>query len=946
LIEPLPHRDQWPHGNGPVPLAVFVEPPPGFAEVFNWEEMAEGLLTRYVDLNRVQVVRHVPGPRRTRPPLRLPLRVLAVGARPTETLSKLSEAGWYANDRATQEHGIELRTVPPDGFAHALGEGSEWSIVLLNERGRPYLLRQALKQRPRLVVLISPALDGSFSEPLPTRVPVETAVLRLMGDDLAPYFKEFFYGILHDYPLHEAVKAANRKERELNTTTVRLHANPESNNQLRLSDALAQMLDEVNHVRRWRRLGNLNKFIERASGELSAPLRDDLFKLGELRRSLDQDFDDIESGTFNFMQETRSIVPMSRASSSLASARTKAAHISEVAASIVNNAEFVENLKMHHERRVDVALEHVTNSGEEAATTDKPLRQGAMYKVRVHVGHPSPQSIVVGDPPPLDPLLPETEESGHRLEVALFEKDFKLLTKNVQPLYLPLLGSSEPVYFMISAPQRSGVAEARIGLYYRNHLVQSFLLKANVSEGGAMLAPLSIKMFVSDADEGGAQWVEMQTDKQLLTHLTFSRSERLTNLDELGPRALSVAVNSNADAASHTFMLKLDADAAPVSLTEKTLDEQISAFREILRANTLNSQKQPLFPSYPAAGSVPSQDFKRVIRSLAEKGYDLYNAVFTRVPETMQDEMRRLAGSSDKTIQVIRHDPNFVFPWPILYDFQLPPKIHGAPPPPVCLGYEGEAPVPPADYPVQKCSHNYMDEVYCIYGFWGLRHQIEQLVQIGGQTQNAITKIVPASPQKTIRLAVGTSDAHTKQLAQQMSHVLGASFVDTNLSAEDLVDLMWDDEKRPAILVVLGHLEMKPITAEPDEPRIVLVPSQKWFTANSILKSLRIKSRWKQQPNTLVLLMACSAGATEISTLNDFVTALTSAGAAAVVGTECLIFSSLVSRFAHDLTTEMWKKKTLGEAVKFFNRRLVGSGNPLAFVFNYLGDADLTLVTP
>jgi hypothetical protein len=950
LVETLPPWRSGPHGNGPVPLAVFFEPPPNFSAVFDWEGVADQLLPPAVDRNYVQIARLVPRQqKRTRAPFRLPLRVLAVGQSPSRALETLRAAGWYANDPRTREHGIEIETVELPGLSDAL-ERKDWSAVLVDEEDGPRALRLVLARRPPLVLLLAAREydnEPSFA-PLHVRAPGETALLRLKGDDLAPYVKEFFYGIIHDYPLHEAVKAAGRQRPQQQPLQGQalLLANPESNNYLRLSDALTQLLDESQRVRRWRRLGQLDDFITRAADKLTPRQVEQLSKLQSLRSRLDSDFHDIEVSSVDFRQETSSIVPMSRASSALASAHAASAHMSEVAASIVSDAEFVENIKQHLERRVDVALTRLLDNGSAPADMYEPLQQGARYEVRVHVGHPSPDSIVVGDPPPLDPLLPETEESGHRLEVALFEKDFKLHSPNVRPLYLPLLGASEPVHFTISAPTREGVAEARIGVYYRNHLVQSFLLRANVTAAGKPLEPLTIKVFTAEADEDGARWVEVQTDKQLLVHLAFSRSERLTNLDDLGPRALSVGVNSNGDGASHTFMLKLDADAAPISLTEKTLDEQIEAFREILRANTRNSQNQPLFPTYPPAGGPPSEDFKRVIRALADKGSGLYKAIFTRVNDSMQDELRMLAGASDKTIQVVRHDPNFVFPWPILYDFPLPQNIHGAPPPPVCLGYDGAAPAAPADYPAQKCAHGFQDEVYCVYGFWGIRHQIEQLVEIGGQTKNAVTQIVPVSHEKTVRLAVGTTDDYTKELVKQMSQSLGTSFVETNLSAEDLLDLLWDDAQRPSILVVLGHLQLQPVAAEPDEPRIVLVPSQKWLTADLILKRLMLKSRWKKQPNTLVLLMACSAGATEISTLNDFVTALTSAGAAAVVGTECLTFSSLVSRFAHEVTSELWKKKTLGEAVKFFNRRLVSSGNPLAFVFNYLGDADLTVATP
>ena len=91
-------------------------------------------------------------------------------------------------------------------------------------------------------------------------------------------------------------------------------------------------------------------------------------------------------------------------------------------------------------------------------------------------------------------------------------------------------------------------------------------------------------------------------------------------------------------------------------------------------------------------------------------------------------------------------------------------------------------------------------------------------------------------------------------------------------------------------------------------------------------------------------MMACSSGATELTTLNNFVKSLTTAGATAVIGTECVVYASLVARFTKEVMSDLWDKKPLGKAMKFFNRRLVSNGNPLAFVFNCLGNTGIKLV--
>jgi len=80
--------------------------------------------------------------------------------------------------------------------------------------------------------------------------------------------------------------------------------------------------------------------------------------------------------------------------------------------------------------------------------------------------------------------------------------------------------------------------------------------------------------------------------------------------------------------------------------------------------------------------------------------------------------------------------------------------------------------------------------------------------------------------------------------------------------------------------------------------------------------------------------------------LNDFVLALNTAGAGAIVGTEVTIFTGLAERFASDVTRRMWSsgRSTLGEAVKEFRQTLATESNPLGFAFTSYGSADLRVV--
>jgi hypothetical protein len=947
MVSSLPLWQTGPHASGPVPLAIFVEPPINLSGAFDWERFAESLLPANINLDRIQTLRLArEKPSLKRSPLTLPLRVLSIGSNCAMALQGLTSSDWYESNPSVQELGLLTEQADLKDAKASLSQ-KQPDIVIVDEASVDRLLKligqsSVSNKRPRLLIFLGESKHEAYVNSL--QVPAGVAFLWLPlinGFDCSEpgtreWIKRFFYGLIHDYPLHEALKSATRLAGSILARSGFLVASPNSNQSLRLTDAMTQLQVEAKALRPWSRLGNIGEFVSR-SQELSDYVKDEMASLDRSRTTIRDAVSFINNAKIYFDQESKGLVPLVDSIQTLTAARDAHRLIENTAATLLANPEAVEQIREHQQRSVDVMLQQLDSELHEPVNPKTSLRPAARYRVRLHVGHRSADSLMLGDAPPLDPLLPDNDE-GHNLEVAFFEKDFELLSAEVQALYLPTLGGSEPVYFDIRAPGRSGVAEARIGIYYRNNLLQSFLLKANVSSSDELLSPLRLKLYLLDTSEqfGEAHWVEVATDKQVAVSLAFCQTARFTNLDMVAPRAASIGVNQNLDETSHTFMLKVDGKAQALNIKEKVMEEQVEAFRKILKANILDAQKKPLFKTYPNPGDETSDNFTSVVRQLIDTGAKLHDALYPRVSKEMRAKLRDLAATSDKTIQFIRHDPTSVFPWSILYDYELPTKIKGAPDPPICLGENSTA----GTNPKKLCTHGRTNGGYCIYGFWGLRHQVEHLVEIPGDPRDSIVDIKP-SVKPFIRLTSGLNDQYIKDLGNKMSEEMGSAFSENPIN--DLVELLWDDNVRPGILIVAGHLQISPVEGEPDEPRIVLEPAKKWFLASEVLKRLKQAEEWAQ-PNPVVLLMACASGATQISTLNDFVMSLKSAGAAAVIGTEALAFSSLVSRFAREITSDLWNKKTLGEAVKLFNRRLLSSGNPLPFIFNCLGNADIHLV--
>ena len=196
----------------------------------------------------------------------------------------------------------------------------------------------------------------------------------------------------------------------------------------------------------------------------------------------------------------------------------------------------------------------------------------------------------------------------------------------------------------------------------------------------------------------------------------------------------------------------------------------------------------------------------------------------------------------------------------------------------------------------------------------------------------------PSLDRTAIGLALGTRDEPVKAMVtklQQLAHP-----VDFDLQG-NLLTTLWQPD-RPGICIVLGHMATATVQGEPIGPRIVLLPGRRFLQDKKIIDFRRTHGRWTE-PRSVVMVLACTAGTTQPATVTDFMLAFHNAGAGAVVGTECTVFSGLLARFATEVTGALVGGASLGAAMTGFRRRLIREKNPLGFVFNAIGNADLTL---
>jgi hypothetical protein len=416
-------------------------------------------------------------------------------------------------------------------------------------------------------------------------------------------------------------------------------------------------------------------------------------------------------------------------------------------------------------------------------------------------------------------------------------------------------------------------------------------------------------------------------------------TERFANLAGITPRVLLIGVNEGSGNRTHTLTVKRGGKAEALHLTEGVLQDALQRVREQLTKATYDAGGGPRFPEAPAT-SERRAEFDDVIAQLAYAGHKLYNAVWTRVSCNFQKEaLNAVRDRADDVIQIVHYDQNYLFPWSALYDFPTPPELKAK----VCHEFtqkNGDGSIYSCQQCLGNCVHPDKEKAFCVYGFWGQRHQIEQVLHTPFKQEDAITGLKPVRD-GAVLVAVGLTGGIAATLAADLAKELGQQWVREVTQSEDVLTELWSDARRPIILLLVGHYETRDLPGQPPGPRLIL-PGQKWLQADQIIDRAQKEKRKWTPPNPIVVIAACKTTAADLRTLVDFLGAFADSRAAAVVGTETVIFEGLARRFGKEIATAIFKGETLGGAVVGFRRRLLQEDNPLGFVLTPYGDADLT----
>jgi hypothetical protein len=896
-----------PYQTGVSPLAVFVR-----GESIDGQTLrdVEKVLEPFIDLDLIQLVA-LPDREWTPREFDLPLDVGYTSRRMSRALTDFRSHDW-ARLPDVKRYGLRV---------HKMSERSTTpaDVVFVDDADEARKLAALPpEQRPRLIVA------GGFE--LPASDPLARSTSWLYVPEQRKLSSEFvndiLYGVVHDQPLHEVLKSASRKPNA--PRDAYLAADPASVNDLRMWDALQTVAHQGMRIESRTPQGSVTEAVGNALGrtlskKMTATLEEiDVSAVTNILRG-------------NFQRERDALVPMAEMRAKFEKAR-RTQHKIGVAA---GKSAKVRKKLSNGERRVDVTLMRTEPDPDRGVfvETTHPLVTGERYQLSVLIGQPVKASLVVGEVPPIDPLLPPPpDDKGHLLHVVVYPLDFGPSQPIIRRLILPSFGSSEPVTFEVTAPATAGKARLRIAVYYdtdleqgddpscyHNHLVQSFLLDALV------LDP--------------PQWM---TDQVTVVKLEFSRTSAFTNLGQLDRRIASIAVNSsNAD--THTLMMKEGGTTASLGVSEQMMQKQLEVVRESLfNASTMTGTDSKLVQRFKE-GAEHGPEFETTIRDLADKGRELHRRIFSSGLNEVQDVLRTIVRSVDEVVQVVRLQDDFYFPWTLLFDYPVPERITGQPDKPVCDGFQRKHP-DGRPFTCRDCVDNCLypglkkEDAYCVYGFWGTRLQVEQSLHQLGKNEEATKELKPFGKQSILYVS-GLTTKSALAFPEVLEQDLGKEWIGRLPAGSKLVQQLWS-EQRPAVLVVLGHLQVKDADDQPKGARIRITDDD-WLMANRVTDNAFTAGRWDADPRTVIILAACESAATDLLSMNDFIKAFGSARAGAVIGTETSVFETLARRFARTLSKALLDRRKLGEAILDFRRELLRERNPLGLLFTAFGHAGL-----
>jgi hypothetical protein len=616
----------------------------------------------------------------------------------------------------------------------------------------------------------------------------------------------------------------------------------------------------------------------------------------------------------------------------------------------------------------DVVTRRVLGSAE-------PLVAGLEYDLLVDVGPRWNRipSLVVGQADfPEYAMDPYWE--GHEIEVLLASEDFlpRLISgrldlpRDVGRSFPVVDGRKSdqqgPVALRLRcrlAPDAAGAAAARgrLSLYYRGTLLQSAAVLAWVVPGAE---------------------TRLRDQERNRIQVDFTLTNSFQELESrFAGRAVNLTMNDDGSN-SHRIVIKCGLDSSPAP--ESAPPPAFVPYNPVATSGILQDVRDDLMSCFLMCDSYggrtqekalwsdngkSKQQFLFDLRALASIGARLFKIV-TDQPTVEGDQMNarqwsralRDAMARPSILQVARTGKSeYCFPWGLVYDLPMPgPDFQFCPVTDQWSG-DGRRQAPPKDGTCPFARESFHQEnIFCPYGFWGLKHKIEQPLSVlkykDGKwlPREAVNQIGSAAG---ISLAVGRTrdpqlnlsliDAHLKALCDT-----GRMHFSPATPADDVTDLR-STLQAPTIVYFLCHGKFDPARKEPylgvgapDDKYHKIYPEmvQDWADTNTFPNL----SGWATV-RPLVFINGCHTCDLKPEQTLQFVSKFAYAEASGVLGTEISIQLPLALEVGDLVLQSIAAGNEVGKALYDMRWHLVNKGNLLGLSYTLYALADLKIIS-
>lgn len=844
----------------------------------------------------------------------------------------LVSSAWYLNDPTIKAFALQIESAPtslpnvPDADVTVGDAGDADERILAR-----WLRSNETNGKLRILVNAPPVLELASRHVRG----VATISVKQGFADAVEVVRDVLDEIIHDKPLHLAVALASRRASALpeNASVIdrirawlngpRLYADPGVNEWFRLSKTLPYVRKVAGRPFALSQGAQLTEFIDRLALRTSRSIAEQFqVNVNGLDKASSQLHSAFGTG-IHFSRESTGLLPIARVLAAHdALKRSESENLGAVLA-MLQQDHVADALKHSQGRKVDAEMFYLPEQGVPYSVgRTSALMPHSLVRLSVHIGQRGKDSLIVGEPPALDPLLPPLEdELQHQLDFVLYPKDFSLVSASaMQTAALPRFGGTSTISWDLRVPPVDSLqgnevpqAELRFSIYFKNQLLQSFRLTA-------------------------ALWthISRRKDTGVMIVCDFSQTQRFGELDTLGDRILSLVLNDSANG-KHTLMVK-EGDKPPVTIewAETQLVAQTKALRKTLEDAMFKDDRIRFGFDKDTlqvlAGADSDHNFDVVVRNMASAGNALNTQLILKhaAAKEAQAMFRAVLDQKDKTVQIVLLSADYALPWPLLYDYDIPAAAPGMLLP-VCRGVDGAGPC--------DCNPRSSKGI-CLRGFWGFRHIIEQLAPAPPPDREIPGFIAKARSSPTLGMLRTISDPFVDALPKAMPAPPLFTRVDYPDSARALFEIIKEQGGRPSIVLYVGHQSGG--GEQSSDPMLISSANFPMLRLSDISKEVRDEAPW-EEPRSLVLLMGCGTATTRVDTGFSLAAALLQLGAIGVVGTECDVATPIASRVARDLVTALASDKTMGVAFKETIWNLAQQGCPVGLAFSYVGPVDAKL---